>query len=141
MSVCLCTYMYRQVLYTRQSRVGECVFLHTYMCMCEYMCKYMCICVFMYVCVCVCMYMYMYCQTVYRKFQLSNGNATAFHGIQYQFTTGKPFKNPKVTLNYYGIGSVRLHVKSAHASKSVFFWCRNELHHACIVCLKLEHKI
>jgi hypothetical protein len=29
------------------------------------------------------------------------GHETAFNGFEYQFTTGKPLKNLKLTLNYY----------------------------------------
>jgi hypothetical protein len=32
------------------------------------------------------------------------GQETAFNGFQYQFTTGKPLKNLKLTLNYYENG-------------------------------------
>ncbi len=34
------------------------------------------------------------------------GHETAFNGFSYQFTTGKPLKNLKPTLNYYGNGSI-----------------------------------
>jgi hypothetical protein len=34
------------------------------------------------------------------------GHKMAFNGFEYQFTTGKPLKNTKLTLNYYGNGSM-----------------------------------
>jgi hypothetical protein len=34
------------------------------------------------------------------------GHKTAFNGLKYQFTTGKPLKDLKLTLEYYGNGSV-----------------------------------
>jgi hypothetical protein len=33
------------------------------------------------------------------------GHETAFNGFEYQFTSGKPLKDLKPTLNYYGNGS------------------------------------
>jgi hypothetical protein len=33
------------------------------------------------------------------------GHETAFNGFEYQITTGKPLKNLKQTLNYYGNGT------------------------------------
>jgi hypothetical protein len=33
------------------------------------------------------------------------GHETAFNGFWYQFTTGKPLRNLKLTLNYYENGS------------------------------------
>ncbi len=36
------------------------------------------------------------------------GHETAFNGFQHQFTIGKPLKNLKPTLNYYGNGSMRM---------------------------------
>ena len=37
---------------------------------------------------------------------IMEGHETAFNGFEYQFTTGKPLKDLKLTLSYYGNGSM-----------------------------------
>jgi hypothetical protein len=44
--------------------------------------------------------------------RIIEGHKTAFNGLQYQFTTGKPLKNLKLTFNYYGNSStIHIHLK------------------------------
>ncbi len=65
----------------------------------------------MHVCVCVffqnfvrqCIWISLYSTLISI---IIEGHETAFNGFEYQFTTGKPLKDLKLTLNYYGNGRI-----------------------------------
>jgi hypothetical protein len=58
------------------------------------------------------------------------GHETAFNGFKYQFTSGKPLKDLKPTLNYYGNGS-----NCTYALNDCFVWCSRDQESCCYVVL------
>jgi hypothetical protein len=52
---------------------------------------------------------------------ITEGHETAFNGFQHQFTSGKPLKNLKPALNYYGNGSIHFFILTSNSENQPYF--------------------
>jgi hypothetical protein len=110
MYVCMCLYVY--------GNMGPCTRFFVYVMHTTFVLHTMVLCVCVRVCMYVCAYMrahgyapFLCAKSINRNTAILIifvGRETAFNGFQYQFTTGKPLKNLKLTLNYYENGSINV---------------------------------